>query len=1150
MADAMSLDIDSSDLELVQEEEWDNPYKPSAKSGEQMAKRFQDNQAEDRPLSKKAARSVTFQYGSPSNMTQQRRTEVVWDAFCGTVKHDISKGPDGETLLRFLDTIARRTVPSIRGKTIPSFSTIRNVHTVLIQLLTFRHEGWKLSSTWRLRIKAHLDDLVRRKLLHRGLWIKKQWVSYRLILRMANAWLRKAFLRGCINWDRHLHCLLYVLLLAATGMRPGDLTRSGGYKGVEWLPWEDLELDLRPDRLDLAAVEDLTVQDLRLKITLKYCKGKKSDNGADVVKYVDPMDSAENNSTCLVKLLVVTALRHGRVSSTTIEDLLAQAAQRTDGKVIWKYPKQPVLFAMGGSGKPLRYDAPVDLAVMRSALRAIATNAGVVDAHTIQLYDIRRGMIRAGAHVADSVKGIAGRAAASIAGHSVQALNDGLTAMYAGHVQTAVYNKIAADALPDRLAPRTDPSVFSVRTTVMPSQIASYKQKHPGVSTDDARRAIVLAITSDPNRAWASDANSPNLLHQPLPSVSTPSVPRRAPPSHPRRRTAILPTPDSLPPGRSAAALTATPSPHPQRPFDHASAVGAYPPPPTVALHSAEALDDETPGPYFVRGAGPKRQRLNTDENMKQSDLFSPAPPPVDATQALPHSPSSPPASDLLPELDPQLDDAGLEMLVGTIVQTSADEDTSLAKADDASGDENDDEDDDTLFGLALGETVDDPSDEQNPAGQDPLLLVGNAFVTKLATINTYLDQGNEGAQRTDPPATGNSRDPPTQYFFTCPVCDRVSNSFLKWVRHSMNCTVQERNAKTVPCQYKGCDALFTSPLREIYHRTSIHEWEPVPCTACPPDQQHVLYDTRHKLDYHQEIGHPEQELSCPIESRCHKGPFASLSLLRGHLNKDHWIPLQSQQMDDLAALPPYVDYHCPLPQCDGKEPYADAQSLRRHLAGWEHELDQGAIEALRPRKEFKNPRAKHEVYCPEPKCIDTEPFLDKTKLRQHLTGPQHKLSQDIVDGMLGVAKPRPKAPPLSDLHCPQPECVGKEAFDDKAKLRNHLSGEAHHLPHAKINSLIGAAVPRKKPAFDLHCPLPTCAGKKAWPAKSKLRRHLESSEHFLTPEDVDKMLGVAATKKRRKKPQGKGQGSTTGTGTIAGTDDNDADDDGSDVDE
>ncbi|SMR49244.1 unnamed protein product [Zymoseptoria tritici ST99CH_1E4] len=156
---------------------------------------------------------------------------------------------------------------------------------------------------------------------------------------------------------------------------------------------------------------------------------------------------------------------------------------------------------MGGSGKPLRYDAPVDLAVMRSALRAIATNAGVVDAHTIQLYDIRCGMIRAGAHVADSVKGIAGRAAASIAGHSVQALNNGLTAMYAGHVQTAVYNKIAADALPDRLAPRTDPSVFSVQTTVMPSQIASYKQKHPGVSTDNARRAIVLAITSDPNRA-------------------------------------------------------------------------------------------------------------------------------------------------------------------------------------------------------------------------------------------------------------------------------------------------------------------------------------------------------------------------------------------------------------------------------------------------------------------------------------------------------------------------------------------------------------------------------------------------------------------------------------------------------------------------
>ncbi|SMY23104.1 unnamed protein product [Zymoseptoria tritici ST99CH_1A5] len=1139
MADAMSLDIDSPDLELVQEEEWDNPYKPSEKVGKSMAHRIVDNQRTDRPLSKKAARSVTFQYGAPGSMNKQQRVQRIWDAFCGTVKHDVLQSPSIELIIRFLDILARRTIPSIRGKTTPSLSTIRNVWHILINLLKFRHSDYVYSGTSVVRIRAFLDQLVQKKILFRGVWRKRQWAGYRLVLHMADTWLRKAFLQGCLDWDRHLHCLLYVLLLAATGMRPGDLTRSRGYKGAEWLPWEDLELVLRPERLDLVTVQDLTVQDLRLKITLKYTRGKKWVNGQDVVRFVDPMDSAENNSTCLVKLLVVTALRHGRVSSTTIEDLLAQAAQRTDGKVIWKHPKQPVLFALGRNPSSIPYDKPVDDNFIRSSLSKIAFNARI-PARLIPR-DIQAGAVRDMAYGHERVPGIANRTVAELAGHDLSTLNRGVTDPYIGPLQFLIFNTRAANNFEDRLAPPIAPPSIPKPLTRAAVQDHIKASGNIGKPKQSALNAAANDIRFDCLKAWASDANSPNLLHQPLPSVSTPSVPPCAPPPQPRRRTAILPTPDSLPPGRSAAALTATPSPHPQRPFDHASALDTHPPPPTVALHSAEAFDDETPGPYFVRGAGPKRQRLSADESMKQLDSFSPAPPPVDTTQALPHSSSSPLASDVSPELDPQLDDAGLEMLVGTIVQASTDEDTSLPEADGASGDENDDEDDDTLFGLALGETVDDPSDEQNPAGQDPLLLVGNAFVTKLATINTYLDQGNKAGEKRIMPASGNSRDPPSQFFFTCQECGYVTHASQKLIHHSLNCTGEEPKAKTVPCRISKCQKTFTSAESERSHFTTVHEFTPVPCTACPPDQQHILYSTAGKLRYHRDISHPRQELPCPVNDSCHKGPFPSLALLRRHLQRDHaiqtqsqemerlaplhppqqlgshWISLQSQRMDDLAALPPYVDYHCPLPQCDGKEPFADSQSLRRHLSGWEHEPDQGAVEALRPRKEIKNPRANHEVYCPEPKCICTEPFLDQMELRQHLTGPQHKLSQDIVNGMLGVAKPRPKAPPLSDLHCPQPECVGKEAFKDKTKLRNHLLGTAHSLFPATVDNLIGAAVPRKKPAFDLHCPQSECVGGDAFSDKSKLRRHLLGKNHSLTPEIVDGMLGAAAVKKKRK---------------------------------
>jgi hypothetical protein len=80
-------------------------------------------------------------------------------------------------------------------------------------------------------------------------------------------------------------------------------------------------------------------------MTLQYCRGNKQEYGKDVVKFFEPLES---NATCLDEILVITALRHGRVSScTSVEELLSTASARTDGKVVWKYPREPVLFGQG-----------------------------------------------------------------------------------------------------------------------------------------------------------------------------------------------------------------------------------------------------------------------------------------------------------------------------------------------------------------------------------------------------------------------------------------------------------------------------------------------------------------------------------------------------------------------------------------------------------------------------------------------------------------------------------------------------------------------------------------------------------------------------------------------------------------------------------
>jgi hypothetical protein len=88
---------------------------------------------------------------------------------------------------------------------------------------------------------------------------------------MAQSWLRKAIDKGCASWDRHLHKLLYMLFQSVPGMRAGDVSRSPLYIDSEFVAWKDLEMTLQK-HLDHAP----SVQDLRLKITLKYIKGFKS----------------------------------------------------------------------------------------------------------------------------------------------------------------------------------------------------------------------------------------------------------------------------------------------------------------------------------------------------------------------------------------------------------------------------------------------------------------------------------------------------------------------------------------------------------------------------------------------------------------------------------------------------------------------------------------------------------------------------------------------------------------------------------------------------------------------------------------------------------------------------------------------------------
>lgn len=137
--------------------------------------------------------------------------------------------------------------------------------------MTFRHSNLKehYGNHEIKRIEVHLDQLVKRKLLIKGKWWKKQWFGFRVVEKMANAWIEKGLSDGCISWDRMLLKLLSIILMAALSARCGDVARTSLYKDMECLCWKDIELELFSELLDNGAP---SVQNLRGKFTLRYCK--------------------------------------------------------------------------------------------------------------------------------------------------------------------------------------------------------------------------------------------------------------------------------------------------------------------------------------------------------------------------------------------------------------------------------------------------------------------------------------------------------------------------------------------------------------------------------------------------------------------------------------------------------------------------------------------------------------------------------------------------------------------------------------------------------------------------------------------------------------------------------------------------------------
>ncbi|KAK4887996.1 hypothetical protein LTR27_013044 [Elasticomyces elasticus] len=135
-----------------------------------------------------------------------------------------------------------------------------------------------------------------------------------------------------MNWDITISRCLGVVLQAALGCRAGDVARTVGYKGTEYMKFRDIDLTL-----DISKTGDpnVTLADVQATVTISHAKGFKNKLGESTVKYLKPLLDPEFYHVCPIALLLAHSLRNGLVAGgTTLQEVLNHAAHQIDHKIV------------------------------------------------------------------------------------------------------------------------------------------------------------------------------------------------------------------------------------------------------------------------------------------------------------------------------------------------------------------------------------------------------------------------------------------------------------------------------------------------------------------------------------------------------------------------------------------------------------------------------------------------------------------------------------------------------------------------------------------------------------------------------------------------------------------------------------------------
>jgi hypothetical protein len=203
-----------------------------------------------------------------------------------------------------------------------------------------------------------------------------------------------------------------------------------------------------PERLQVGVLISCS----RFLASLLILISRDQENDGNKTVFVDALDDVQNNGICLVKLLIIIALRFGHVRSKSLEELLYETSQTPDGVIRWTRPDWPVVCAMELQST-LPVAKPLSSALVNYHLRAMCFDSGILG--RITSHAIRRGASRELAHLpTGSIKGVADAGVAASIFHTNKSMNANVTAAYVGDLQNTHYNARSKSDFVDRLAPQ------------------------------------------------------------------------------------------------------------------------------------------------------------------------------------------------------------------------------------------------------------------------------------------------------------------------------------------------------------------------------------------------------------------------------------------------------------------------------------------------------------------------------------------------------------------------------------------------------------------------------------------------------------------------------------------------------------------------